>query len=136
MVEMEVATKYYCLATAAALLKYVEFIQNAVYAPNSLKITYQGPDQTTMIDVVTAKNLELLGNIRDPASMHSLFGVLNYTKTPGGARLLRSNILQPPCDVETITLRQDCIQELTEKEVYDYMLYIYLHTYVGYVLQC
>jgi DNA mismatch repair protein MSH4 len=89
-----------------------------------------------MIDVVTAKNLELLGNIRDPASMHSLFGVLNYTKTPGGARLLRSNILQPPCDVETITLRQDCIQELTEKEVYDYMLYIYLHTYVGYVLQC
>ena len=29
-------------------------------------------------------------------SDHTLYGILNYTKTPGGARLLRSNILQPP----------------------------------------
>lgn len=115
-VEMEVATKYYCLATAAALLKYVEYIQNAVYAPRSLKISFKGPDQTTMIDVMTAKNLELISNARDPASKHSLFGVLNYTSTPGGTRLLRSNILQPPCDMETINLRLECVQELTENE--------------------
>ena len=42
-------------------------------------------------------NLELLQNMRDPRSDHTLFGVLNYTRTPGGTRLLRSNILQPPC---------------------------------------
>ena len=35
-------------------------------------------------DVTTAKHLELLSNIRDPTSSHSLFGVLNYTKTPAG----------------------------------------------------
>ena len=33
----------------------------------------------------------------NPRSDHTLFGVLNYTRTPGGTRLLRSNILQPPC---------------------------------------
>lgn len=46
-------------------------------------------------DAVTARNLELLENKRDTKSSHSLYGVLNYTHTPGGARLLRSNILQP-----------------------------------------
>jgi DNA mismatch repair protein MSH4 len=50
-----------------------------------------------MIDATTAKNLELLENLREPKSQHSLFGVFNFTKTVGGARMLRSNILQPPC---------------------------------------
>ena len=49
------------------------------------------------LDAATVTNLELLQNMRDPRSDHTLFGVLNYTRTPGGARLLRSNILQPPC---------------------------------------
>ncbi|GAB1599457.1 mutS protein homolog 4 [Argonauta hians] len=115
-VEMEVASKYYCLATASALLKYVEFIQNIVYAPATLKIVFRGCENTTMIDVTTAKNLELVHNLRDPKSTHSLFGLLNYCKTAGGVRLLRANILQPPSDIETITLRQDVVSELTENE--------------------
>ena len=41
--------RYYCLAATAALLKYVEFIQNIVYAPNSLKVVFRGSEQTTMI---------------------------------------------------------------------------------------
>jgi len=36
--------------------------------------------------MTTARNLELISNVRDPASTHSLFGVLNYTSTPGGGR--------------------------------------------------
>ncbi|XP_022793789.1 mutS protein homolog 4-like [Stylophora pistillata] len=96
-VEMEVASKYYCLATAAALLKYVEFIQNVVYAPGSIKVVFKGSEKTAIIDASTIKNLELIQNARDPESGHCLCGVLNHTKTAGGARLLRSNILQPPC---------------------------------------
>lgn len=41
--------RYYCLAAAAALIKYVEFIQNIVYAPASLKIVFKGSEQTCMI---------------------------------------------------------------------------------------
>jgi len=53
----------------------------------------------TCVDVTTVSNLELLRNIRDPRSEHTLYGILNSTKTRMGARLLRSNILQPPCGI-------------------------------------
>ncbi|KAG5214889.1 hypothetical protein JEQ12_000465 [Ovis aries] len=113
---MEVQSKYYCLAAVAALLKYVEFIQNSVYAPKSLKICFQGSEQTAMIDSSSAQNLELLINNQDSRNNHTLFGVLNYTKTPGGSRRLRSNILEPLVDVETISMRLDCVQELLQDE--------------------
>ncbi|XP_078529538.1 mutS protein homolog 4 [Lissotriton helveticus] len=113
---MEVQSKYYCLAAVAALLKYVEFIQNAVYAPKSIKICFQGSEQTAMIDSTSAQNLELLVNNRDSRNGHTLFGVLNHTKTPGGSRRLRSNILEPLVDVETINIRLDCVQELLQDE--------------------
>ncbi|XP_035824498.1 mutS protein homolog 4 [Aplysia californica] len=115
-IELQISTKYYCLATTGALLKYMEFIQNVMFAPNSLKAVFKGCENSTMIDSATVKNLELLQNLRDPISQHSLFGILNYTKTAGGGRLLRSNILQPPSDEETIVLRHGAIAELTEKE--------------------
>lgn len=47
---------------------------------------------------------------------HTLFGVLNYTKTPGGSRRLRSNILEPLVDAETIKTRLDCVQEFLQDE--------------------
>ncbi|XP_045147672.1 mutS protein homolog 4 [Echinops telfairi] len=113
---MEVQSKYYCLAAVAALLKYIEFIQNSVYAPKSLKICFQGSEQTAMIDSSSAQNLELLINNQDCRNNHTLFGVLNYTKTPGGSRRLRSNILEPLVDIETINMRLDCVQELLQDE--------------------
>ncbi|KAG9467940.1 hypothetical protein GDO78_014030 [Eleutherodactylus coqui] len=113
---METKSKYYCLAAVAALVKYVEFIQNIVFAPKSLKIRFQGSEQTAMIDSASAQNLELLVNNRDSRNNHTLFGVLNNTKTPGGSRRLRANILEPLIDLDTISTRLDCIQELLEDE--------------------
>lgn len=49
-------------------------------------------------------------------SEHSLLGILNYTKTAGGARRLRSNILEPLVDLDTINMRLDSIQELLQEE--------------------
>ncbi|XP_077412106.1 mutS protein homolog 4 isoform X2 [Vanacampus margaritifer] len=113
---MEVHAKYYCLAAAAALLKYLEFIQNSVYAAKSLKVIFKGSEQTAMIDSASASNMELVVNNRDHRSEHTLLGVLNYTKTPGGARRLRSNILEPLIDVDTINVRLDAIQEMLQNE--------------------
>ncbi|KAK9404135.1 mutS protein 4 like [Crotalus adamanteus] len=113
---MEVQSKYYCLAAVAALLKYVEFIQNSVYAPKSLKIRFHGSEQTAMIDSTSALNLELITNNRDPRKGHTLFGILNYTKTPGGSRRLRSNILEPLIDADSINTRLDSVQELLQDE--------------------
>lgn len=40
----------------------------------------------------------------------SLFGFLNYTSTSCGARLLRTNLLQPLTDINTLQLRLDSLQ--------------------------
>jgi DNA mismatch repair ATPase MutS len=81
------------------------------YTPHVLTIN------TFVTDISTAENLELLSNAHNPASVQSLYGVLNHTKTPSGARLLRSNILQPSCDAETIHLRQECVKALLPRAV-------------------
>ncbi|CAG8585192.1 6352_t:CDS:10 [Rhizophagus irregularis] len=68
------------------------------------------------IDCVTARNLELISNINNPRSNHSLYGILNNTRTPMGARLLRTNTLQPLSDVTTINMRLDAVEELIRHE--------------------
>lgn len=40
----------------------------------------------------------------------SLFGFLNHTTTAAGARLLRTNLLQPLTDIITLELRLDSLQ--------------------------
>ncbi|XP_040420645.1 mutS protein homolog 4 isoform X6 [Cygnus olor] len=80
------------------------------------KVRFQGSEKTAMIDSSSAQNLELVTNNRDSWNGHTLFGVLNYTKTPGGSRRLRSNILEPLVDAETINTRLDCVQELLQDE--------------------
>eukprot|EP00878_Enallax_costatus_P017833 GHUV01018739.1.p1 GENE.GHUV01018739.1~~GHUV01018739.1.p1 ORF type:complete len:305 (+),score=89.73 GHUV01018739.1:1078-1992(+) len=45
---------------------------------------------------------------------NSLFGFLNNTTTAAGARLLRTNLLQPLTDITTLELRLDSLQELLE----------------------
>jgi DNA mismatch repair protein MSH4 len=70
-----------------------------------------------MIDISTVRALELIQNLQDPKSKHCLFGLLNQTMTPMGARMLRSNILQPSTQIEqTLTPRYDALDELTVKE--------------------
>ena len=45
-----------------------------------------------------------------------MFGLLNATLTPMGGRLLRSNILQPLTNEETLGTRYDALEELSTKE--------------------
>jgi DNA mismatch repair protein MutS len=66
-----------------------------------------------IIDAATRKNLELVQNTKDGSSVGTLFGFLNSTATPGGARLLRSWILAPLDARSEITARQDAVRDLT-----------------------
>jgi len=45
-----------------------------------------------------------------------VFRYLNKTKTSLGAALLRSNLRQPLCNVNSIRERQDAVKELIENE--------------------
>ena len=68
-----------------------------------------------IIDAATRKNLELVQNTKDGSSVGTLFGFLNSTATPGGARLLRSWILAPLDSRIEITARQDAVRDLTSQ---------------------
>ena len=48
-VEIVLLHKFYALSAANALLKYVEFTQNVVFMPKSLKIEYQASQDAALI---------------------------------------------------------------------------------------
>ena len=69
-----------------------------------------------MIDLSTIHALELIQNLQDPKSKDCLFGLLNQTLTPMGARLLRSNLLQPLTEKRFLEVRYDALEELVSNE--------------------
>lgn len=68
------------------------------------------------IDLSTIMSLELIQNIHNAKSKDSLFGLLNETHTPMGARLLRANILQPATEPAKLSARYDAVEDLLTKE--------------------
>jgi DNA mismatch repair protein MSH4 len=87
-----------------------------IFALHSLRMRYEPSEGSMMIDMSTIYSLELVQNLRDPKSRNCLFGLLNETMTPMGARLLRSNILQPLTDPEVLSLRYAAIDDMTKRE--------------------
>lgn len=86
------------------------------FSPHSLRIKYQSPDATMMIDLSAIASLELIQNLHHARSKDCLFGFLNLTLTPMGSRMLRANILQPYTKEEDIESRYDALAELTTHE--------------------
>ncbi|KAI8437000.1 hypothetical protein MSG28_010401 [Choristoneura fumiferana] len=114
---LQILDKFYALTAAAAVLKYVEYIQCVVFARESLKIEYHSSENTMIIDVGTATQLELVQPLLPSAGATCcLLGVLGPTYTVGGIRALRAAILQPSCKKEFIENRLDAVQDLIENE--------------------
>ena len=98
-------------------MKYIEHYFNISVAHHSLRIKYQPSEDTMMINISALQSLEIMQNLQKPKSKHSLFGLLNHTSTPMGARMLRSNILQPPTRQDSfIHPRYDALEEMTTNE--------------------
>ena len=71
---------------------------------------YQRSDFLTL-DYTTLRHLEILEPQHHDAPRHaSLYGALNKTVTPMGARLLRNWLSQPLAQVEAIRQRQDAVE--------------------------
>ncbi|KAA1468307.1 hypothetical protein DENSPDRAFT_771670 [Dentipellis sp. KUC8613] len=110
------SNKYYALSAASALFKHVEVKLNTRFAPASLRIRFVAVEGTMMIDPETARNLELVGNMSNQKSHHSVFGVLDHTYTAMAARTLRANILAPITVQTAINARLDVVEELVQSE--------------------
>ncbi|TXG51166.1 hypothetical protein EZV62_023690 [Acer yangbiense] len=122
---------YLCLAAAAATIKCLSFMhrveaeKGVIVTNHSLSVTFNGSfdhmniDATSFYDSV--QNLEIVEPLHSALwgtsnKKRSLFHMLKTTKTIGGTRLLRANLLQPLKDIETINTRLDCLDELMSNE--------------------
>ena len=115
-IKMSVHGNYFSVCCFAAAMKFIELAMNKTFPPHSLRIRYEASEGSMMIDLSTIRSLELIQNLQNQKSPDCLFGILNQTLTPMGSRLLRSNVLQPLTDRQTLETRYDALEELTTKE--------------------
>jgi DNA mismatch repair protein MSH4 len=115
-VKISIGGNFYAVCCFAAALKYIEFQMGKTFQFHSLRVKYEPPESSMIIDISTICSLELIQNLQIPKSRHCLYGLLNETFTPMGGRMLRSNILQPLTSHDTILKRFDSVEEMTVNE--------------------
>ncbi|MFN3337240.1 MAG: DNA mismatch repair protein MutS, partial [Thermomicrobium sp.] len=96
-----------------ALLQYLAETQ-AGQLPQLDDLVVYRTDTYMTLDAATRRHLELLETIRGEQS-RSLIAILDQTKTPMGARLLRRWLNQPLLDVTAIRQRQARVAVLVEE---------------------
>ncbi|GAB4118347.1 MAG: hypothetical protein Fur005_29710 [Roseiflexaceae bacterium] len=92
---------------AGAIIQYLETTQaGAINHITSIRVYTLG--ETMLLDPQTRRNLELLEG-SSGKTKGSLVGVLDQTRTPMGARLLRRWVAQPLLDLDRLLARQDAV---------------------------
>lgn len=109
-----ISDKKIAIQAAGAILYYLEETQKNTL-PHFRKIAAYQEKDYLLLDKTTRKNLEITERIRDNSSQYTLLSVLDQTRTPIGARLIRRWILAPLMDIHKIRARQDAISELISK---------------------
>ncbi|KAF7653579.1 hypothetical protein LDENG_00081240 [Lucifuga dentata] len=99
------------------LIKYLhEFNLERVLRNDSSfqRLSYES--EGMILSATTLRNLEILTNQTDGGVRGSLLWVLDHTHTPFGRRLLRKWVSQPLTNPESISERQDAVQEILESD--------------------
>ncbi|GFF82696.1 mutS protein homolog 4 [Aspergillus udagawae] len=115
-IKITLGGNYFASCCLAAVLKYIELERDRVFTSHSLRIRFEPSQGSMSIDLSTIASLELIQNLQYAKSKDSLFGLLNETLTPMGARLLRANILQPCSENSKLLARYDAVEDLSTKE--------------------
>lgn len=102
------------ILAASLALEYVQDTQRGVLSHIRVIKSYK-LDQYLQIDGHSRDNLELTKTIRDGKKAGSLLGIIDYTATGMGARLLRSYLEKPLLDRKMIESRHDAVGALLEK---------------------
>ncbi|HET7036775.1 MAG TPA: DNA mismatch repair protein MutS [Thermomicrobiaceae bacterium] len=99
---------------AGAILVYLERT-NPRLLPLLTSLRAPALDQQVVLDAATRRNLELTHSLRHGGSRNSLFGLLDETATPMGARALRRLLGQPLRDLGELRRRQGIVAALVEE---------------------
>ncbi len=102
------AEQQMALQAAGALLAYLADTQRSALVQITAIHTYSASGFMEL-DLQARRNLELAESARGE-KRHGLLAVLDETRTPMGARLLRRWLGQPLLDLETIHRRQDAVE--------------------------
>ncbi|MGQ9547908.1 MAG: DNA mismatch repair protein MutS [Roseiflexus sp.] len=103
------------IRAAGALVQYARETQQGAVA-NLRSIRAYTPGDAMFLDPQTQRNLELLEGAGG-TTRGSLIGVLDQTRTPMGARLLRRWISQPLCDLTRLRARHDAVERFVNDTI-------------------
>ncbi|KAF0983986.1 hypothetical protein FDP41_007901 [Naegleria fowleri] len=120
-IQSDVVSKYLSVSALSAVIQYVEYVQEITFQPRSLRISYVACDGHLMIDSSSISSLELVRSLKYGNGVSTLLSHLDYTKTPMGKRILRTNLLQPLLDITSLNARLDTVDEIlaNEKEFFE-----------------
>jgi DNA mismatch repair protein MutS len=99
------------ISAAGAVLAYLKQTKKPFLSHIS-KVSPFFDGRTMFLDFNTIRNLELISPQREGQKGGTLFDLLNRTRTPMGARLLKRWITNPLLKLEEITGRLDAVEEL------------------------
>ncbi len=97
---------------AGAILKYLD--ENRIDTSHIDHVVTYALTDRMRLDGATTRSLELTQNLSDGGKRMTLLEVLDHTKTPMGARLLRRWIEEPLLSLEAIQERLDAVEALKE----------------------
>jgi DNA mismatch repair protein MutS len=100
---------------AGAIIEYLNETQKTTlgHIRNLKKIN---PKKFLQIDPATLRSLEVLRTIRTETQKGSLLECLDETLTGMGARKFKNWLCMPLCDLSSIELRQDVVEELKDAD--------------------
>ena len=106
------------LGAAGAVIRYLRELQPGG-VPHLMRPGLEVTGDAMPLDEMTRRNLEIIESMRGGASERSgtLVGVLDRTRTPMGARLLREWLLAPLLSVQRIDQRLDAVARMVEKPI-------------------
>ncbi len=96
---------------AGALLGYLKELKGTGLR-HIFKLTSYRQSEYLLMDDTTIRNLELVRSLRHGTEEGTLLGTMRRTETAAGARLLRTAILRPLTDSDSIRLRHEAAAEL------------------------
>ncbi len=101
------------VAAAGAVLDYLTMMQKT--PPNNITtLKIYSVDETMHLDYATKRNLELVKSLHTNEKKDALLGVVDYTQTALGSRLLKNWLEKPLINEVEITERLDATEELVD----------------------
>ena len=100
-----------------AVVTLLRYLHDTVMADLSQlnHLSFLDAADTMQLDTYTLRNLEITRSLRDGGKKNTLFDVLDFTRTPMGTRLLKSQLEHPLLVPHRIDARLDAVAELVEK---------------------